>query len=155
MPMHHDVWCRLDSGTILWEIEMRKESTIVVYDYSQATAEEIAAKLGAEAVSVQCLNERTVENSRNFVLELSVQGDGQLTPLWQYGRELLLSVGLSGKTVAMYVCGTSEACEPAIADFCSKLKQGGAHVVGPVLYTASRLCDIDSWIASISPNLKS
>lgn len=41
---------------------MKHESIVVVYDSCQAIAEEIADKLGAETISVQCMNVRQVEN---------------------------------------------------------------------------------------------
>ena len=125
----------------------------MVYDCGLATAEEIAAKLGTEVVSVQSLNQRIVENSRNLILGVTVQNDGQLMPLWQYGCQVLQDADLSGKTVALYVSGRQKEAEAVIKDFCEQLKQHGARVVGQVLYTASHQWSNDYWIASISPNL--
>lgn len=56
---------------------MRKESIIVVYDSCQATAEEIADKLGGEPVNVQSLNQRMVNSARNLILGITFQEDGQ------------------------------------------------------------------------------
>ena len=125
----------------------------MVYDCGLATAEEIAAKLGTEVVSVQSLNQRTVENSRNLILGVTVQDDGQLMPLWQYGRQILQDACLNGKTVALYVSGHQKEAESVITEFCEQLKRNGARVVGQVLYTGSHQWSIDYWISSISPNL--
>ena len=76
---------------------MRKESTIVVYDSCQATAEEIADKLGAEPVSVQVLNTLMMESPRNFVFCITLEGNGQIPIPWLYVWQTLLKNNNQGK----------------------------------------------------------
>ena len=161
--MYGVVWAQEQFLWVYNDKTMRKESTIVVYDYGLAIAEEIAAKLGAETISAESLSERTVENSRNLILSVTVQDDGQLTPLWQYGRQTLQYANLSGKTVALYVRSTEgrlqgkngrrEKANEAIDDFCERLKRNGAHVVGQTPCMGACGWNTDDWIASVSPNL--
>ena len=133
---------------------MRKESTIVVYDSCQATAEEIADKLGAEPVCVQALNLRMVESARNFILCITVEENGKLPVLWLYGWQALLKSDNQGKGFAMLVFqGENGHSNWLIDNFCMDLRNSGAHMIGGVLYADSDQWSKDCWIASISPNL--
>ena len=132
---------------------MRKESIIVVYGSNLAIAEEIADKLGAETLSVEHLSRRNIENSRSMILGIDLHPDGQLTPSWQYARQLLQQEDLSGKVFAEYVAlGTWR--EYATADeFCDMLKKQGAHVVSDIQYVASPQWNTDYWIGTVSPSM--
>ena len=132
---------------------MRKESIIVVYGSNQAIAEEIAEKLGAETLSVEHLSRRNIENSRSMILGIDLHPEGQLTPSWQYARQLLQQEDLSGKAFAEYVAlGTWH--EYAAADeFCDMLKKQGAHVVSDIQYVASPQWNTEYWIGTVSPNI--
>ena len=132
---------------------MRKESIIVVYDSCQATTEEIADKLGGEPVNVQSLNQRMVNSARNLILGITFQEDGQFTPSWIYGKQLLTSENLRGKAIAVFVSGGNHREEENITELCSSLKQCGAHLAGEVFHSGSNQWNMDYWIASISPNL--
>ena len=133
---------------------MRKESIIVVYDNCQATAEEIADKLGGEPVNVQSLNQRMVNSARNFILGITIQNDGQFSPSWIYGRQLLTSEDLRGKAVALFVSGGKQnEGDECLTELCNSLKQRGAHLAGEVFRPGSNQWNMDYWIASISPNL--
>ena len=132
---------------------MRKESIIVVYGSNLAIAEEIADKLGAETLSVEHLSRRNVENSRSMILGIDLHPEGQLTPSWQYARQLLQQEDLSGKAFAEYVAlGTWH--EYAAADeFSDMLKKQGAHVVSDIQYVASPQWNTDYWIGTVSPSI--
>ena len=135
-------------------VVMRKESIIVVYDNCQATAEEIADKLGGEPVNVQSLNQRMVNSARNLILGITIQDDGQLTPSWAYGKQLLTSENLQGKTIAVFVSGGKENVEDEnLNKLFHSLKQCGAHLAGDVFRPGTSQWNMDYWIASISPNL--
>ncbi|MBO4720463.1 MAG: hypothetical protein J5658_11395 [Prevotella sp.] len=132
---------------------MRKESILVVYDRCQATAEEIADKLGAEPVSVQVLNPRMLESARNFVLCITLEGDGQIPILWLYEWQTLLYNNINSKGIAILVNSAGSVNSWVVDNFCEDLRKNGAHIVGQVLYTGSKQWSLDDWIASISPNL--
>ena len=133
---------------------MRKESIIVVYDNCQATAEEIAYKLGGEPVNVQSLNQRMLNSARNLVLGITFQENGQLTPSWIYGKQFLTNENLKGKAIAVFISGdNTREEEENITNLCSSLKQCGAHLAGEIFHSDSNQWHMDCWIASISPNL--
>ena len=131
---------------------MRKESIIVVYDSCQATAEEIADKLGAEPVSVQALNHRMVESARNFVLCVTLEGNGQLPVLWLYGWQTLLGNDIHGKGVAVLILNGNHS-NWVVDSFCEDMRKSGAHMIGDVFFADSDQERMDCWIASISPNI--
>ena len=133
---------------------MRKESIIVVFDNCQAMAEEIADKLGGEPVNVQSLNQRMVNSARNLILGITFQEDGQFTPSWVYGKQLLTSEDLSGKAIAVFVSGGKQTGgDESLTELCNSLKQRGAHLAGDVFRSGPNQWNMDYWIASISPNL--
>ena len=133
---------------------MKHESIVVVYDSSQAIAEEIANKLGAETVSVQSMNKRQIENSQSFVLAVEFQSAGQLTPHWLYAYVTLRGVSLRGKRVAVFVAlGNKHDDNHVTLEFCDGLKENGAHIVGELLYVGTPEWNLDNWVCAISPNL--
>ena len=133
---------------------MRHESIFVVYDSCQATAEEIADKLGAEPVSVQVLNPRMMENARNFVLCITLDGDGKIPIPWLYVWQLFLKNNNQGKGVAMSVLNGEKTKDNwIIENFCKDLRRSRAHIIGEVYYAVSDQWSMDCWIAGISPNL--
>ena len=132
---------------------MRKESIIVVYGSNQAIAEEIADKLGAETLSVEHLSRRNIENSRSIILGIDLHTDGQLTPSWQYARQLLQQEDLSGKAFAEYVALGMWKEYAAADELCDMLKKQGAHVVSDIQYVASPQWNTDYWIGTVSPSM--
>ena len=133
---------------------MKHESIVVVYDSGLAIAEEIADKLGAEAISVQSVNSRLVENSQSLVLAVEFQADGFLTPHWQYAYLLLSEVDLSGKNIAVVVAqGNKQNCGTLAKEVCDRLRGRGAHIIGDQLYSSIPGQNLGNWICSISPNL--
>lgn len=100
------------------------KSTIVIYGSSTSTcqgiAETIAGKLGVEAVDVANLDEATVANHDNLILGTSTWGAGEMQDDWYDGVKVLKSVGLSGKTVALFGCGDSESYPDT---FCGGMKE--------------------------------
>lgn len=133
---------------------MRHESIFVVYDSCQATAEEIAYKLGAEPVSVQVLNPRMMESARNFVLCITLEGDGQIPIPWLYIWQIFLKNNNQGKGVAMLVFnGENTKDNWIVENFCKDLRRSGVHMIGEVYYADSDPWSRDCWIAGISPNL--
>ena len=133
---------------------MRHESIFVVYDSCQATAEEIADKLGAEPVSVQVLNSRMMESARNFVLCITLDGDGQIPIPWLNVWQMFSKKNNQGKGVAMLVFnGENTKGNWVVENFCKDLRKSGAHMIGEVFYADSDQWSRDCWIAGISPNL--
>ena len=132
---------------------MKHESIVVVYDSCQAIAEEIADKLGAEAISVQSVNERQIENCQSFILAIEFQDDGNLSPHWQYASQVLRGTSLSGKSLAVLVAMGNRHDNGIYTDaFCTELRQNGAHIVGNYLYADSPTYNLNNWICAISPN---
>ena len=133
---------------------MKHESIIVVYDSCQAMAEKIADKLGAETISVQSVNNRQIENCQSLVLAVEFQSDGFLTPHWQYVYLLLSEVNLSGKNIAVVVAqGNKRDSGTITKEFCDRLRERGAHIIGDQLYTGISGRNLENWICAISPNL--
>ena len=133
---------------------MKHESIVVVYDSCQAIAEEIAGNLGAETVSVQSMNIRQIENSQSLVLAVEFQTNGPLSLHWQYANQMFRSASLSGKNVSVMVAlGNSQDNGIYAGAFCSELRQGGAHIVGDLLYAGTSGGNLDNWVCAISPNL--
>ena len=133
---------------------MRHESIFVVYDSCQATAEEIADKLGAEPISVQLLNPRMMESPRNVVFCITIEGDGQIPIPWLNVWQMFLKNNNQGKGVAMLVLnGENTKGNWIVENFCKDLRRSGAHMIGEVFYAGSDPWSRDCWIAGISPNL--
>ena len=133
---------------------MKHESIVVVYDSGQAIAEEIADKLGAETISVQSVNNRQIENCQSLVLAVEFLADSFLTPHWQYVYLLLSEIDLSGKNIAVVVTqGTKRDCGTITKEFCDRLREQGAHIIGDQLYSCTSGRNLENWICAISPNL--
>ena len=133
---------------------MKHESIVVVYDSGLAIAEEIADKLGAETISVQSVNNRQIENCQSLVLAVEFQADGFLTPHWQYAYLMLSEKDLSGKNVAVVVTqGAKRDCGTITKEFCNRLREKGARIVGDQLYSSTTGQKLENWICAISPNL--
>lgn len=100
------------------------KSTVVIYGSStgtcQSIAEQIANKLGVNAIDVANLNEDTVKNNDNLLLGTSTWGAGEMQDDWYEGAKILKSAGLSGKTVAIFGCGDSDAYSDT---FCGGMKE--------------------------------
>lgn len=116
------------------------KSTIVIYGSStgtcQSIAENIAGKLGVEAIDVQQLTAEVINNNENLILGTSTWGAGELQDDWYDGVKTLKAANLSGKTVALFGCGD---CESYCDTFCGGMKElydaaveAGASVVGSV-----------------------
>ena len=135
-------------------VDMKHESIVVVYDSCQAVAEEIADKLGAETVSAQSVNIRQIDSCQSLILAIEFQADGQLSQHWQYVSQMLRSVSLSGKNIAVLVAlGNSKDNGIYAETFFSELRQNGAHIVGDQLYAGTPGWNLDNWVCTISPNL--
>ena len=133
---------------------MKHESIVVVYDSYQAIAEEIADKLGAETISVQCMNVRQVENCQSLVLAVEFLNDGHLTPHWQYANQMFHGASLNGKNVAVMVALGNRLDNGIYTEaFCSELRENGARIVGDQLYAGTPGGNLDNWVCTISPSL--
>lgn len=162
-------------------------ATIVVYGSStgtcEAIAEQIATKLGCEAISVQDLTAQVVENHQNLILGTSTWGAGEMQDDWYGGLRVLQGADLKGKTIALFGCGDSQSYGDTfvggIGELYNGIKDSGARFVGAVgtdgytfddseavvdgKFVGLPLDDvneddktagrIDAWIAEISPNL--
>ena len=113
--------------------------TVVVYGSStgtcEAIAEKIGAKLGAEVVNVQDLNDDVLA-ADNLLLGTSTWGAGELQDDWYDGVETVKGADLSGKTVAIFGCGDSAGYSDtfcgAMKELYDAAKQAGANVIGEV-----------------------
>ena len=116
------------------------KSTVVVYGSStgtcQSIAEQIASKLGVEALEVTNLTADVVAANENLLLGTSTWGAGELQDDWYDGLDVLKGADLSGKTVALFGCGDAESYSDtfcgAMAEIYNVVKEGGANVIGEV-----------------------
>ena len=100
------------------------KKTIVVFGSSTGTCEsianDIAAKLGCEAINVQDFSADHVADNDNLILGTSTWGAGEMQDDWYDGVKTLKAAGLAGKTVALFGCGDSESyCDT----FCGGMKE--------------------------------
>lgn len=160
--------------------------TVVIFGSSTGTcegiAEKIGAKLGAEVVNVQDLNDDVLA-ADNLLLGTSTWGAGELQDDWYDGVDTIKGADLSGKTVAIFGCGDSASYSDtfcgAMKELYDAAKEAGANVIGEVStdgYTfddSDAIVDgkfvglalddineddktdtrIEAWIAAITPNL--
>lgn len=114
--------------------------TIVVYGSTTGTCESIAQtigdQLGAEVINVADLTANQLAEADNIVLGTSTWGAGELQDDWYDGVNVVKSVNLSGKRVAIFGCGDSASYSDT---FCGGMKElydaavaAGATVVGAV-----------------------
>ena len=163
------------------------KKTIVVYGSSTGTCEgianEIASKLGTEAISVSDLSADVVAENENLILGTSTWGAGEVQDDWYDGINVLKGSNLSGKTVALFGCGDSSSYSDTfcggMAEIYNAVKDGGANIVGAVDASEYTFDDseavidgkfvglaldndneddktsgrIDAWITSITPAL--
>lgn len=113
--------------------------TVVIFGSSTGTcegiAEKIGAKLGAEVVNVQDLNDDVLA-ADNLLLGTSTWGAGELQDDWYDGVDTIKGVDLSGKTVAIFGCGDSASYSDtfcgAMKELYDAAKEAGANVIGEV-----------------------
>ena len=113
--------------------------TIVIFGSSTGTcegiAEKIGAKLGAEVVNVQDLNDDVLA-ADNLLLGTSTWGAGELQDDWYDGVDTIKGADLSGKTVAIFGCGDSASYSDtfcgAMKELYDAAKEAGANVIGEV-----------------------
>lgn len=116
------------------------KKTIVVYGSSTGTCEgianEIASKLGTEAISASKLSANIIAENENLILGTSTWGSGEIQDDWYDGLKALKSSDISGKTVAIFGCGDSSSYSDTfcggMAELYNTAKDGGAKVVGAV-----------------------
>ena len=96
------------------------KKTIVVYGSSTGTCEgianEIASKLGTEAISVSDLSAEVVTENENLILGTSTWGAGEVQDDWYDGIKVIKGADLSGKTVALFGCGDSSSYSDTSAE---------------------------------------
>lgn len=113
--------------------------TVVIFGSSTGTcegiAEKIGAKLGAEVVNVQDLNDDVLA-ADNLLLGTSTWGAGELQDDWYDGVDTIKGADLSGKTVAIFGCGDSASYSDtfcgAMKELYNAAKEAGANVIGEV-----------------------
>lgn len=116
------------------------KKTIVVYGSSTGTCEgianEIASKLGTEAISASKLSANIIAENENLILGTSTWGSGEIQDDWYDGLKALKSSDISGKTIAIFGCGDSSSYSDTfcggMAEIYNTAKDGGAKVVGAV-----------------------
>lgn len=116
------------------------KKTIVVYGSSTGTCEgianEIASKLGTEAISASKLSANIIAENDNLILGTSTWGNGEIQDDWYDGLKALKSSDISGKTIAIFGCGDSSSYSDTfcggMAEIYNTAKDGGAKVVGAV-----------------------
>ena len=116
------------------------KSTVVIYGSStgtcQSIAQNIAGKLGVEAIDVTALTNDVVKSNDNLILGTSTWGAGDMQDDWYDGIKVLKSAGLQGKMVAIFGCGDSESYSDT---FCGGMRElynaaqkAGATIIGSV-----------------------
>lgn len=116
------------------------KSTVVIYGSSTGTcqniAQNIAGKLGVEAIDVTALTNDVVKANDNLILGTSTWGAGDMQDDWYDGIKVLKSAGLQGKTVAIFGCGDSESYSDT---FCGGMRElynaaqeAGATTIGSI-----------------------
>uniref|UniRef100_UPI004026D695 flavodoxin FldA n=1 Tax=Prevotella sp. TaxID=59823 RepID=UPI004026D695 len=116
------------------------KSTVVIYGSStgtcQSIAQNIAGKLGVEAIDVTDLTNDVVKANDNLILGTSTWGAGDMQDDWYDGIKVLKSAGLQGKTVAIFGCGDSESYSDTFCggmrELCDAAQEAGATVIGSV-----------------------
>ena len=116
------------------------KKTIVVYGSSTGTCEgianEIASKLGTEAISASKLSANIIAENENLILGTSTWGSGEIQDDWHDGLKVLKGSDISGKTIAIFGCGDSSSYSDTfcggMAELYNTAKDGGAKVVGAV-----------------------
>lgn len=116
------------------------KKTIVVYGSSTGTCEgianEIASKLGTEAISASKLSANIIAENENLILGTSTWGSGEIQDDWYDGLKELKGSDISGKTIAIFGCGDSSSYSDTfcggMAEIYNTAKDGGAKVVGAV-----------------------
>lgn len=116
------------------------KKTIVVFGSSTGTCEgianDIAGKLGVEAVNVQELDADKIAENDNLLLGTSTWGVGEVQDDWYDGLKVIKGADLSGKTVALFGCGDSCSYSDSfcggMAELYSAVKEAGAKVIGQV-----------------------
>lgn len=116
------------------------KKTIVVYGSSTGTCEgianEIASKLGTEAISASKLSANIIAENENLILGTSTWGSGEIQDDWYDGLKALKGSDISGKTIAIFGCGDSSSYSDTfcggMAEIYNTAKDGGAKVVGAV-----------------------
>ena len=73
-----------------------------------------------EAVDVANIDDATITSHENLLLGTSTWGAGEMQDDWYDGVKTLKSVGLAGKTVALFGCGDSESYPDT---FCGGMKE--------------------------------
>ena len=163
------------------------KKTIVVFGSSTGTCEgianDIAAKLGVEAINVSDFTADVVAGNDNLILGTSTWGAGEVQDDWYDGLDVIKSTDLSGKTVALFGCGDSCSYSDTfcggMAEIYNAVKTQGANIIGSVDATSYSYDDseavvdgkfvglaldndneesktaarIDAWIESIMPQL--
>lgn len=163
------------------------KKTIVVFGSSTGTCEgianDIAAKLGVEAINVSDFTADVVAGNDNLILGTSTWGAGEVQDDWYDGLNVIKSADLSGKTVALFGCGDSSSYSDTfcggMAEIYNAVKTQGANIIGSVDATSYSYDDseavvdgkfvglaldndneesktaarIDAWIESIMPQL--
>ncbi len=85
----------------------------------EGIAQAIADKLGVAKENIIDVSKITAEKVNAFdvlILGTSTWGDGELQDDWYDGVELLKSLDLSGKTIALFGCGDSESYSDTFCD---------------------------------------
>ena len=163
------------------------KKTIVVFGSSTGTCEgianDIAAKLGVEAINVSDFTADVVAGNDNLILGTSTWGAGEVQDDWYDGLDVIKSADLSGKTVALFGCGDSSSYSDTfcggMAEIYNAVNTQGANIIGSVDATSYSYDDseavvdgkfvglaldndneesktaarIDAWIESIMPQL--
>lgn len=114
--------------------------TIVVYGSSTGTCEsianDIALKLGVEAINVSDLTADVVADNVNLILGTSTWGAGEVQDDWYDGINVLKGCDLSSKTVALFGCGDSASYSDTfcggMAEIYQAAKASGANIIGAV-----------------------
>ena len=102
--------------------------TLVIYGSTTGTtegvAEQIAQKLGAEAVNVADVTDEQIAEADNLILGSSTWGAGELQDDWYDGLEKLKAADLSGKIIAIFGVGDSASYSDTFCGSMAELYHG-------------------------------
>ena len=113
---------------------------IVIYGSSTGACEgfanQIAAKLDAEAVEVSTVTTEQLEEADVLVLGSSTWGLGELQDDWYDGVNTLKEANLNGKKVALFGCGDASSYPDTFCDaiglIYQEIENAGCEFVGAV-----------------------
>jgi len=119
------------------------KKTVIIYGSSTGTCQDLATRLadalgvdGANVLNAADINADQLADADNLLLGTSTWGAGDLQDDWYSGIDVIRSMNLNGKTVAVFGCGDSASFSDTfcggMADLYNAARDAGATLVGEV-----------------------